>query len=60
MFKPVFIVDENEDLDWEGLSDNPSAIPILEQNLDKVCWDNLSKNPNAIPILEQNLDKVNW
>ena len=58
MFKPVYIVDENKDLYW--LSDNPNAIPILEQNLDKVGWDCLSRNPNAVHILEKNLDKVDW
>jgi len=42
------------------LSWNENAIPMLEQNLDKVDWNKLSSNPNAIPILEQNLIKVNW
>ena len=45
---------------WFYLSENPNAIPILEQNLDKVVWLNLSFNPNAIPILEQNMDKIKW
>ena len=48
-----------DDLDWDVLSSNPNAIPILEKNLDKVHWSNLSSNPNANPILEKNLDKVN-
>ena len=60
MFKPVFIVNENMGLNWEGLSANPNAIHILEQNLDKVDWVYLSQNLNAIPILEKNLDKVCW
>ena len=47
-------------MDWYYLSQNPNAIHILEQNLDKVDWHNLSCNPNAIHILEQNLDKVSW
>jgi hypothetical protein len=46
--------------DLDGLSENPNAIPILENNLDKVDWYALSSNPNAIPILENNLDKVDW
>jgi hypothetical protein len=45
---------------WYYLSCNPKAIPILENNLDKVNWRSLSWNPNAIPILEQNLDNVDW
>ncbi len=47
-------------MDWYGLSGNPNAIYLLEQNLDKVNWQNLSRNPNAIHLLENNLDKVNW
>ena len=58
MFKPVFILDNN--VNWFYLSENPNAINILEQNLNKVKWLYLAKNPNAIHILEQNLDKVNW
>jgi hypothetical protein len=47
-------------IDWNLLSRNPNAIPILERNLDKVNWDWLSHNPNAIPLLEKNPDKINW
>ena len=46
---------------WKPLSQNPSAIHLLEQNLDKVNkvgWYGLSTNPNTIHILEKNLDKV--
>ena len=42
------------------LCNNPNAIYLLEQNLDKIDWDILSLNPNAINILEQNLDKIHW
>ena len=42
------------------LSENPNAIHILEQHLDKVDWLILSLNPNAIHILEKNIDKVVW
>lgn len=45
---------------WINLSQNPNAIHLLEQNLDKISWSTLSQNPNAIHLLEQNLDKVNW
>jgi hypothetical protein len=39
---------------------NPNAIPILEENLDKLNWALLSKNPAAIPLLEKNKDKIDW
>ena len=45
---------------WDGLSQNPNAIRLIEQNFDKINWYWLSGNPNAIHILEQNLDKVDW
>ena len=48
----------SDKVDWEMLSSNPNAIPILEKTLDKVNWFRLSSNPNAIPILEKNLDKM--
>ena len=48
-----------KELSWVGLSQNPAAIHLLEENLDKVSWSSLSRNPAAIHILEQNLDKVN-
>ena len=50
----------NTDLLWTCLSENPIAISILEQNIDKVDWYYLSGNPNAISILEQNPDKICW
>ena len=46
--------------DWYYLSQNPNAIPILEQNIEKINWFGLSWNPNAIHLLEQNMEKVNW
>jgi hypothetical protein len=45
-------------INWVGLSSNPNAIHMIENNLDKVDWETLSMNPNAIHILENNLDKV--
>ena len=44
--------------DWPMLSQNPNAIHLLEQNIDKIDWGMLSSNPNAIHLLEQNLDKI--
>ena len=49
-----------KNLNWIYLSENPSAIQLLEENPDKINWENLSGNPNAIHLLEQNLDKINY
>ena len=49
-----------EMLDLDGLSLNPNAINLLEQNIDKIDWMSLSMNPNAIHLLEQNMQKINW
>jgi hypothetical protein len=32
-------------VNWNILSWNPNAIPILEQNLDKVHWKHIWENP---------------
>lgn len=48
------------DINWENLSNNPNAIPILEANINKIKWNALSANENSIHILEKNLDKVDW
>ena len=45
---------------WEWLSENPNAIFLLENNLEKIYWPALSLNPNAIHILEANTDKIDW
>lgn len=45
---------------WQILSENSSAIHILEKNLDKVDWDYFSGNPNAIPTLRRHINKINW
>ena len=49
-----------EKLSWTGLSRNPNAIHLLEQNIDKINWTWLSYNPNAIQLLELNMDKIDW
>ena len=51
MVKLTYIIGSKVDL--VGLSRNPNAIHLLEQNLDKVNWALLSKNPNAIPLLSK-------
>jgi hypothetical protein len=46
--------------DWFSLSENPAAIPLLTNNMDKINWHNLSLNPAAIHLLEANPNKINW
>jgi len=48
MFHPEFIINKQI---------NPNAIPLLENNLNKVDWYSLFENPNAMPILEKNNDQ---
>ena len=46
---------------WNSLCENPNAIHIIEQHLDKLTnysWQILAKNPSAIPILEKNTDRL--
>jgi hypothetical protein len=54
-------------INWYNLSRNPSAMPIIRENLDrycwetsdstdlseKICWTSLCFNPNAMDILEK-------
>ena len=49
-----------EKLNLKYLSRNSNAIPILEQNMDKIDWELLAYNPNAIHLLEKNMNKINW
>ena len=46
--------------DWDELSANKYAIPILQRNKDKINWKKLSTNENAISFLENNWDKIDW
>lgn len=45
---------------WALLSENPAAIPILEENPKNINWTSLSANPNAMHLLETNPQKVDW
>jgi hypothetical protein len=47
-------------VDWEYLSENPNAIPLLQNNLHKVDWYFLSSNQNAMYLLEDNLEEADW
>jgi len=59
---PMKLLDwlDKSKLDWDGLSKNPNAIPLLERNPEKINWDCLSLNPNGIPLLKKNLEKIYW
>ncbi len=53
-------INECNDLSLILLSDNPSAISVLEKYPEIINWKILSKNPSAIHLLEKNPDKINW
>ena len=40
----------------ENLSENPAAIRLLENNIEKIDWDNLSINPAALHLLKEIID----
>jgi hypothetical protein len=42
------------------LSENPNAIHLLKESMDKIDWDWLLTNPNAIHLLECNPEKIDW
>ena len=58
-------IDEDE-LDINGLSDNPNAIQLLEtltqdpEEFKMIDWYSLSGNPEAIHMLEANCDMIEW
>jgi hypothetical protein len=45
-------------VNWDILSLNPMAIPLLEKNLDKVNWATLSMNPCAGPLFQHHPEKA--
>ncbi len=46
-----------EKLEWTGLSENSSAIHLLEAKID---WNIISCNLSAIHLLQENPNKINW
>ena len=42
-------------LDWDNLSENPDAIHLLEQNMNKINFAYLSKNPSIFEIDKKQL-----
>jgi len=59
MYKLKDCIDINN-LDWSQISENPTAIFLLEKNQDKIDWNLLSLNPSAIYLLAKNLNKICW
>ena len=65
----IHIIDkiiDNDNMDWDLLSQNPSMVEYFDKNWnkvkDKINWTYFSRNQNinAIKILEQNFNKINW
>ena len=55
-----FAKDNFDKVDWKFLSQNPNAIELLEQNLEKIDFNTfLVENPNAIELIKKNLNKIN-
>ena len=59
MFKLKDWIDQDK-IDWYWLSENPSALTLLENNQDNINWSQLSRNPSALTLLEKNQDKIEW
>ena len=55
-----FLTHYQDKLNFQLLSLNINAIPILKNNIDKIDWKNLSLNINAIDILKLHKDKINY
>jgi hypothetical protein len=51
---------ESEYIDWEYLSENPNALPLLEKYPEKINWNYASNNFAILSFLEKHLDQVNW
>jgi len=49
------VVQKKDELDWDMLSYNPSAMSFLEENTNNINWRFLSYNPGAIYFIEEML-----
>ena len=49
-------IDKLGKTEWEYLCENPNAMCIIENNIDKISWEHLAKNINAISFLEKHLN----
>ena len=59
-----FLIHTNDaripDIDWNKLSANPKAIPLLMKHKDKINYKFLCLNKNAIPLIRERMDLVHW
>jgi hypothetical protein len=60
----IYLESHLDKLDWEELSRNPNAIPLLEQNMDKIDLLWILHNPSICPFLKKNgvhvQEQINW
>ena len=49
LYKFLDFIDINK-VDWEFLSENPNAIPLLEKYPDNICWFWISQNQSIFEI----------
>lgn len=49
-----------ENIDWYWASQNPSAMDLIEANLDIVDWRQLCKNPNAVHLFLERRTEIDW
>lgn len=55
-----YFLNSLNDWDWANLSAHPLAIPLLENNMKKICWHYLSLNPGALHLLRRYPEKIEW
>ena len=55
-----FLEANPDKINWRNLSREPSAIGILEKNINLIDWVELSMNPGAVHLLKANPDKIVW
>lgn len=62
LIKEYLLKNENDKIAWEYVSNNETAIPILEKNVSHLDWSGVSAltTDRAIKLIENNLDKVDW
>ena len=58
LFKPIYKKELKLEVDWNMLSTNPNAVPVLEQFIENINWSSLTINPYATHLLEKNRDKI--
>jgi hypothetical protein len=48
-----YVINNIDKVDWEELSENPNAIPLLEQYQNRIKKINFLKNPNSIRLIKK-------